>query len=79
MPIELIYKTSQYCPGGNCVEAKLLPDGTVAVADTKNRNRDPHVFTRPEWTAFLAGVKAGEFDFPDDEPVLSDSIPRGTQ
>lgn len=79
MPIELIYKTSQYCPAGNCVTAKLLPDGTVAVGDTKDSNKEPHVFTRPEWTAFLAGVKAGEFDFPDDEPVLSDSILRAAQ
>jgi hypothetical protein len=49
--------------GGNCVEvAENLP-GVVAVRDTKDRDGGTLLFTPTEWTAFLAGVKSGEFDF----------------
>jgi Domain of unknown function (DUF397) len=60
---ELIYATSRYCPGGNCVEAAALPDGAVALRDSKDRNKPPHIFTAEEWAAFVAGVKEGDFDF----------------
>jgi hypothetical protein len=46
----------------NCVEVALLPDGAVAVRDTKARSRAPHVHGAAAWGAFLAGVRAGEFD-----------------
>jgi hypothetical protein len=45
----------------NCVEVAFLPDGEVAVRDTKARGRAPHVHTAAAWTAFLAGLRAGEF------------------
>lgn len=49
-------------PNGNCVEVAGLTDGGVAVRNS----RDPHgpalVYTRAEITAFLQGVKDGEFD-----------------
>jgi hypothetical protein len=49
--------------GGNCVESAALPGGGRAVRDSKDRGRGPVLrFTRDEWAAFLAGVKAGEFD-----------------
>jgi Domain of unknown function (DUF397) len=48
--------------GGNgCVEV-AFPPGEVAVRDTKDRSLAPHRFTRAEWAAFLAGVRAREFD-----------------
>jgi len=50
--------------GGGCVEVAHLPQGGVAVRDTKDRTKAPHVYTRPEWEAFLIGVKNGEFDIP---------------
>ncbi|MEV6155495.1 DUF397 domain-containing protein [Nonomuraea sp. NPDC052129] len=52
--------------GGNCVEAGPLNDGTgrVAVRHSKLQG-DAIVYTRAEWQAFLAGVRAGEFDFFD--------------
>jgi hypothetical protein len=49
---------------GNCVEVAHLPGGGVAVRDSKNRDHAPHVYTRPEWEAFLSGVRNGEFDRP---------------
>jgi hypothetical protein len=49
-------------PNGSCVEVAGLADGGVAVRNS----RDPHgpalVYTRAEMTAFLQGVKDGEFD-----------------
>ena len=46
----------------DCVEVAFLPDGEVAVRDTKARSRAPHVHRAAAWGAFLAGVRAGEFD-----------------
>lgn len=60
---EVVYQTSRYCPNANCVEAAVLPDGTVALRDSKDRNKPPHIFTAEEWEAFVAGVKDGDFDF----------------
>jgi hypothetical protein len=47
--------------GGNCVEVAELPDG-FAMRDSKDPHGPALKFTRPEWDAFLAGVKGGEFD-----------------
>lgn len=55
-------KSSRSSPSGdNCVEVAFAGDA-VAVRDTKNREAAMLVFTGDEWTAFLDGVKAGEFD-----------------
>lgn len=45
----------------NCVEVAFL-DGGVAVRDSKNPTGPALIFTGPEWDAFLAGVRDGEFD-----------------
>jgi Domain of unknown function (DUF397) len=60
----LVWRTSTYSNsdgGNNCVEVAPLPDGRVAVRDTKDRTRTAHVHTPEAWTHFLAGVRAGEF------------------
>jgi hypothetical protein len=49
---------------GNCVEVAHLPSGGVALRDTKDRSKAPHVYTGTEWQAFLTGAKNGEFDLP---------------
>lgn len=46
-----------------CVEVGRYADGSVAVRDTKDRSQPALVFTQKEWTAFLQGVRAGEFDY----------------
>ncbi len=57
------FRTSSFCSLGDCVEVGQLPGGAVAVRDTKDRERATSlVFTSEEWTAFVAGVKNGEFD-----------------
>lgn len=47
--------------GSGCIEVAALPDG-VAVRDTKDRARPPHIHSAPAWREFLAGVRAGEFE-----------------
>jgi hypothetical protein len=47
-----------------CVEVAHLPNGLVALRDSKDVSKAPHVFNRREWTAFLTGVRNGEFDQP---------------
>jgi Domain of unknown function (DUF397) len=58
-------KSTRSGNGGNsCVEvAKNLSD-VVGVRDSKDRSGPALVFAAEAWTAFLAGVKGGEFDLP---------------
>ncbi|RCV52379.1 DUF397 domain-containing protein [Marinitenerispora sediminis] len=51
--------------GISCVEAGPLNDGTgrVAVRHSHHPNGAVIVYSREEWAAFTAGVRAGEFDF----------------
>ncbi len=46
-----------------CVEVAFLDGGRVALRDTKDKGAGPvHIFTPGEWSAFVEGVKLGEFD-----------------
>ena len=56
------FRTSSFSGGSGCVEVRLLPDGRIALRDSKDTSLPPHHFTSTEWNAFLAGVRAGEFD-----------------
>jgi hypothetical protein len=47
---------------GSCVEMAPMPDGSVAVRDSKHPDGGVLVFTRAEVAAWLDGAKAGEFD-----------------
>ena len=47
--------------GGSCVEVAPTPTG-VAVRDTKDRTRAPHLHSATAWRAFVAAVRDGEFD-----------------
>jgi hypothetical protein len=49
--------------GGSCVEAKRLPDGSVAFRQSKDPQGPALVYSRDEMTAFLEGAKAGLADF----------------
>lgn len=61
---DLTWRTSSYSSGqgGNCVEIADLPNGARAVRDSKNPDGGHLMFTASEWSAFAAGVRAGEFD-----------------
>lgn len=56
------FRISSFCPGGSCVQAAITPGGDIELHHTENPQREPHVFSLEEWTAFVTGVKAGEFD-----------------
>ena len=58
------YTKSSYSGMVSCVEARLLPDGTIGIRSSNDFAKEPLVFTQPEWRAFLAGVRDGEFDLP---------------
>lgn len=49
------------CNLGDCVTVAIDPDG-VTVGDTKTDGT--LWFDHGEWAAFLAGVRAGQFDLP---------------
>ena len=54
---------SRACSAAGCVEVAHLPGGVIAVRDSKDVTKEPHVFDREEWAAFVTGVRNGEFDF----------------
>ena len=58
------YTKSSFSGGAGCVEVRKLDDGSIGLRDSKDVTKPPHVFTAHEWTAFVAGVRAGEFDLP---------------
>jgi hypothetical protein len=47
---------------GACGKVAALPDGRVAVRDSKDPLGGTLVFTRAEIDAWVRGVRAGEFD-----------------
>jgi hypothetical protein len=49
-------------PSGNCVEVAALPDGSVAMRNSREPAGPALVYTRAEIAAFLTGVQNGEFD-----------------
>jgi Domain of unknown function (DUF397) len=53
------WRRSSRCETGGCVEVARI-DGMVAIRDSK----DPAmlIFSPAEWSAFVAGVRDGEFD-----------------
>ena len=55
-------KSRQSNPSGNCVEVAALPDGGAALRNSRYPSGPALVYTRAEISAFLAGVKGGEFD-----------------
>lgn len=55
-------KSRQSNPSGNCVEVAELPDGGIAVRNSRHPSGPALIYTRAEIAAFLAGAKAGEFD-----------------
>lgn len=61
------FKITSFCPDGaaNCLGV-AFPTGAVILSEMADgKPFGPEIIlTRDEWTAFLAGAKAGEFDPP---------------
>jgi hypothetical protein len=56
------FRKSSFSGASGCVEVCRLPDGRIAMRDSKDLSLPPNHYTPPAWTAFLAGIRAGEFD-----------------
>jgi hypothetical protein len=59
---DLTWRKSSYTDNGTCVEVANLPDGGRAIRQSNDSDSPIIEYTRAEWDAFLAGVRAGEFD-----------------
>jgi hypothetical protein len=57
------FQRASFCEeeGDQCVRVAKR-SGVVALRDSKNTEETTLYFDREEWIAFIAGVKAGEFD-----------------
>jgi hypothetical protein len=55
-------KSKHSNPSGNCVEIACLPDGEIAVRNSRFPGGPVLLYTQAEVAAFLAGAKDGEFD-----------------
>ena len=55
------WRRSSFCGSSSCVEVAFI-SGEIGVRDSKDGDSPVLSFTRDEWTAFVAGVKNGEFD-----------------
>jgi Domain of unknown function (DUF397) len=55
-------KSSFSAHNAGCVEVAPMPDGGIAMRDSKDRGSGPVlVYTSEEWHAFTGGVRNGEF------------------
>jgi Domain of unknown function (DUF397) len=55
-------KSSYSNPNGSCVEVADLPDGSIAVRNSRYPSGPALIYTPAEVTAFIQGVRDGQFD-----------------
>ncbi|MGW4033421.1 DUF397 domain-containing protein [Streptomyces sp. NPDC004838] len=55
-------KSSHSNATGNCVELAALPDGSVAIRNSRDPQGPALIYTREEMVAFVAGARGGDFD-----------------
>ncbi|MEY9859904.1 hypothetical protein ABH935_005538 [Catenulispora sp. GAS73] len=55
-------KSSASNGNGSCVETTSVRTDEILVRNSRDREGPVLAFTKAEWIAFVAGVKAGEFD-----------------
>ncbi|MDY7084734.1 DUF397 domain-containing protein [Paractinoplanes brasiliensis] len=55
-------KSRRSNPSGNCVECAVLPNGEVAMRNSRDPEGPALIYTRAEIEAFLGGVHDGDFD-----------------
>jgi hypothetical protein len=58
----LAWRKARSSGNDGCVELAPLPDGGVAVRDSKVEAGPVLTFTRHEWACFRDGIAQGEFD-----------------
>ncbi|MEU4558548.1 DUF397 domain-containing protein [Actinoplanes sp. NPDC023936] len=62
MTTEPAWRKSSRCGTSTCIEVAKV-DGHYLIRDSKNPDVAPLQFNEAEWTAFCAGITAGEFRF----------------
>jgi len=55
-------KSSASNPSGSCVEIAELPDGMIAVRNSRDKSGPALIYPRTELAGFLRSVKDGVFD-----------------
>ncbi|MDT4991436.1 MAG: hypothetical protein QOH97_1328 [Actinoplanes sp.] len=55
-------KSGRSNPSGNCVECAALPEGGVAVRNSRDPGGPALIYTPAEIEAFILGVRDGDFD-----------------
>ena len=55
-------KSRRSNPSGNCVEMAALPDGGIAVRNSRHPDGPALIYTADEIAAFVQGAKDGDFD-----------------
>jgi hypothetical protein len=56
-----VWQRSTLCANSGCVEVSRVGD-TIAIRDSKIADGPVLTYDSEEWTAFIGGIKAGEFD-----------------
>ncbi len=56
------WRRSSFCQSGECVEFFQFGDGVVGLRNPLNSHGFATLVSPAEWMAFVAGVKAGQFD-----------------
>ena len=56
------FKSSKSSPNGQCAMCAQLPDGSMAVKDSKHPDGPPLLFAADKWRAFTESVKLGAFE-----------------
>jgi hypothetical protein len=62
LPALVWQKSRRSNPSGNCVEMAALPDGGIAVRNSRHPDGPALVYTADEIAAFVQGAKDGDFD-----------------
>lgn len=62
LPVVAWQKSRRSNPSGNCVEMARLPDGGIAVRNSRDPNGPALIYTLAEIEAFIGGARDGDFD-----------------